>query len=110
MNVQEFTKHITCTLALIRTFGCKQQKPAEAGGNENRIHLKMQSVLCSPSGEMQLASGWSGTRDQVAREPGFFVDISWCTFSHFGFFLHICFTLPSQLFLLWLFLIFLCDR
>lgn len=26
MNVQEFTKHTTCALALIRTFGGKQQK------------------------------------------------------------------------------------
>lgn len=40
INVQEFTKYLTCALALIRTFSCKQQKPAEAGDNENGIYYK----------------------------------------------------------------------
>lgn len=85
------------------TFGCRQQKPAEAGGNENRVCLKMHSVLWNPSGETLLASWWPRTGIWVVRDPGCVLDISWCTFSHFGFFLHICFTLPALLFLLWLF-------
>lgn len=55
MNVQEFTKHRACALALI-TFGCGQQKPAEASGNEIGFCLKIHGVPWNPSGEMHLAS------------------------------------------------------
>lgn len=55
-----------------------------------------QGVLWNPDAEMQVASEWPGTRSRSAREPCSVLDANWCTFSHFGFSLHICFTLPSH--------------
>lgn len=46
----------------------------------------MQDVLWNPEEEMQVASGWPGTRNWGTREPWFVLDINWCTFSNFGLF------------------------
>lgn len=52
---------------------------------------------------------WLALGPGTARDPRFVLDNTWCSFSLFGFSLHICFTLPSWLFLLWPFLIFVHD-
>lgn len=44
--------------------------------------INMQGILWNPDEEMQVASGWPGTRSRSAREPWSDLDINWCTFSH----------------------------
>lgn len=40
----------------------------------------------NPDEEMQVASGWPGSRNRGAREPWFVLDINWHTFSNFWLF------------------------
>lgn len=72
INVQELTKHLTCALTLIRTFGCNNKNQVKLMVVKMEFIIKMQGVIWNPGGEMKLASDWFGIRNGVLGSPGLF--------------------------------------
>lgn len=71
--MQEFTKYLTHALALIRTFSCKQQKTAEAGGSENGAYYKHTMCFVEPRwGNVGGPQGGVGQGTGVQGSPGLF--------------------------------------
>ena len=72
VNVPELTRHLTCALTLIRTFGCNNKNQMKPVVVKMEFIIKMQGVTWNPGGEMKLASDWPGTRNGALASPGLF--------------------------------------
>lgn len=72
INGQGLTKHLTCVLSLIRTFGYNNKSQLKPVVVKVEFFGKMQDDLWNPGGEIHLASGWPGTKNGVLRSPGLF--------------------------------------
>lgn len=72
MNVQEFTKHATCALALIRTFGGKQQKQLKLVVMKTEF-IESCRVFCgTPVGKYSWPWDGLGPGTRLLGSPGLF--------------------------------------